>query len=117
MGLAEAFGQGSVYGFHKARAGWLVHAPSALEVVDDTITTVRLRTQGWGPTSYSLAVANVDSPVIVLAAPPGSPDNAFAPPAFTYDATRGQLFINGLVGDQEIIFRPAYSDSTAFGLY
>ena len=104
-GLAELYGVGSLYGFHHSKnTGWLIHAPSKLEIISDTNATVNFATDGWGTVPYSILLAGVDYlPNIILSGVPGSPTNTFSIPQYQYISDEGWLIINNAVGDTEFI--------------
>jgi hypothetical protein len=102
-GLAELYGTGSLYGFHRSKAtGWLIHVPSELEILSDTNNTVRFTTDGWGTIPYSILLSGVkELPPTILTGVSGSPVNSITNPQYQYNATYDWMIITKVVGDTE----------------
>ena len=104
-GLAELYGMGSLYGFHRSETtDWLLHVPSELKIISDTNKTVHFTTDGWGTIPYSILLSGVEElPPTILAGPLGSQINSFSIPQYQYNATYDWLIVTNVVGDTEFI--------------
>ena len=104
-GLAELYGVGSLYGFHRSETmNWFIHVPSELEILSDTNKTVHFTTDGWGTIPYSILLSGVeDLPPVILSGVSGTPTNTFFVPQYQYLDGNGWLIITNVVGDTEFL--------------
>jgi hypothetical protein len=58
--LPEAFGQGTLYDFHRFQNGWILHAPCAITDISETADTLRFALAGWGDRPYHILLSGVD---------------------------------------------------------
>lgn len=82
--LLEAFDRGTLYDFRVVKSlGWLVHAPCAIEAVDESDSGIRLSLAGFGDEPYSILLSRVEArpTAVERIAPSDTPSGPTAPAA------------------------------------
>jgi len=102
-GLAELYDKGSLYGFHHSKnLGWLLHAPSEINVISDTNGTIVFTTKTWGNIPYNVLLANVkEEPSEILSRNSDIP-SYFLQAEYQYIAADNWLIITNVIGNTEL---------------
>lgn len=58
--VGQVYGRGKMYGMKRLKGrGWFIHAPCAIDAVEESKNDVRIRLDGWGDRSYCVLISSM----------------------------------------------------------